>query len=310
MNLNADKKSKVDHVRCTIYSDLVSNTTRIENWDEALALYKSFPTVLSQSGDFSKTRGVPLKIWLLPKVFLGSQHQTIVKEISSSFVEKTKEIIESLNWAINKLHDVLNQTKKFSILNEKAARSLKAVENYKSAFHNSILNPLVLSVRSGFEDENRLSSTVQKHRSSPFAYLDVWIGKIKEELDTLFLIEKQLSDVGVSIVREGFLQGNMKNTISLGLILKVSERKDKLIIEMENYNLAQTDTLVGVKDILNEKLWFEDGSLREEILGQVYKMRDIAFANQTNKGAGFFVRSDECEKIPECHVEVCKMGKD
>ena len=309
LNLNADKKSKVDHVRCTIYSDLVSNTTRIENWDEALALYKSFPTVLSQSGDFSKTRGVPLKIWLLPKVFLGSQHQTIVKEISSSFVEKTKEIIESLNWAVNKLRDVLNQTKKFSILNEKAARSLKAVENYKSAFHNSILNPLVLSVRSGFEDENRLSSTVQKHRSSPFAYLDVWIGKIKEELDTLFLIEKQLSDVGVSIVREGFLQGNMNNTISLALILKVSERKDKLIIEMENYNLAQTDTLVGVEDILNEKLWFEDGSLREEILGQVYKMRDIAFANQTNKDAGFFVRSDECEKIPECHVEVWQNGK-
>ena len=308
LNLNGDEKSKVDNARCTIYSDLISNT-RIANWDEALALYKSLPSILSQSGDFDKTRGVPLKIWLLPKVFLGSQHQTVVKEISSSFVSETKEIIESLIWAINKLHDIQNQTNKYSILNEKAARFLKAVENYKSAFHKNILNPLILSVRNGSEDEDLLSNSIQKHRSSPFAYLAVWLGKIKEEVDMSLFIEKQLSDAGVSIVSEDFLQVNVKKTISLALKLKVSRRKDIFINEMENYNLAQTETLVGVEDILNEKLWFEDDSLKEEILGKVYKIRDIAFANQTNEDAAFFIIDDECEKMPECHFEAWENGK-
>ena len=208
LNLNGDQKDKVNNVRCTIYSDLISNT-RIANWDEALALYKSLPSMISQSEEFDKTRGVPLKIWLLPKVFLGFQHQTVMKEISSSFVSKAKEIIESLTWAINELHDILNRKRKYSILNEKAARFLKAVENYKSAFHKKILNPLVLSVRNGSEDEDLLSSSVQKHRSSPFAYLSVWLGKIKEEVDMLLFVEKQLSDGGVSIVSEDFLPSNM-----------------------------------------------------------------------------------------------------
>ena len=69
--------------------------------------------MISQSGDFDEPPGVPLKIWLLPKVFLGSQHQTVIKKISSSFVSKTRKIIVSLTWAINKLHDIPNQRKKY-----------------------------------------------------------------------------------------------------------------------------------------------------------------------------------------------------
>ena len=265
--------------------------------------------MISQSGDFDEPPGVPLKIWLLPKVFLGSQHQTVIKKISSSFVSKTREIIVSLTWAINKLHDIPNQRKKYYTLDEKLARFLKAVQNYKSAFHKNILNPLVLSVRNGCEDEDSLSSSLQKHRSSPFAYLAVWLGKIKKEVDTLLFIENQLSDAGVSIVSEEFLQSNMSKKVSLALTLKASKRKDKFISKMENYNLAQTETLVGLEDILNEKLWFEDDSLKEGILGKVYKLRDIAFANKTNKDVGFFMRDDECEKMPECHAEAWENGK-
>ena len=73
--------------------------------------------------------------------------------------------------------------------------------------------------------------------------------------------------------------------------------------------MAQTETLVGVEDILNEKLWSEDDSLKEEILGKVYKMRDIVFGNKTNKDAVFFMRDDECEKMPECHIKAWENGK-
>ena len=38
-----------------LYGDLITNT-RIANWDETLALYKSLPSMVSQSGDLDKLR--------------------------------------------------------------------------------------------------------------------------------------------------------------------------------------------------------------------------------------------------------------
>ena len=307
-DLNSDGNEKLDNFRCTVYSDFISNT-RIANWNEARALYKSFPAIISISRDFSKDRGVPVKIWLLPKACFGSQNHIVIKEISSSFVNKSKELIESLTRAVNESRDLLNKTKKYHIVNEKLARFLKAVEDYKSAFHKCILSPLVYSIRSGSEKEDLLSDAFQKHQSSPFAYLALWLRKIKEEVDTFLLIEKQLSEVGVSFVREDFLQSIAKKTISVVLTLKVSKREDLFINEMENYNSAQTETAIGVEDFLNKKLWFEDEPCKEEILRMAYEMRNVAYANQINENVGFFMREVECDTTPECHVEAWENGQ-
>ena len=110
LNLNSNEKEKLDNVRCTVYSDLIS-ITRIGIWDEALALYKSLSTTISASADFNEDQGVPVKIWLLPKVLLGCQHHIVLKEISSSFVNQSKEFIESLTGAINESHDLDKEVK-------------------------------------------------------------------------------------------------------------------------------------------------------------------------------------------------------
>ena len=306
-NLNSGGNEKLDNFRCTVYSDFISNA-RIENWNEAKALYKSFPSIISTSRDFDKDQGVPVKIWLLPKACFGSQNHIVIKEISSSFINKSKELVESLTRAVNESHDLLNKTMKYYIANEKIARCLKAVEDYKSAFHKCILSPLVYSIRSGSEKEDLLSDTFQKHQSSPFAYLTLWLRKIKEEVDTFLLIEKQLSEVGVSFVSEDFLQSIARKT-SVVLTLKVSKREDLFINEMENYNSAQTETAVGLEEFINEKLWFEDESCKEEILGMAYEMRNVAYANQINENVGFFMREAECDTTSECHVEVWENGK-
>ena len=308
LNLNSNANKKLDNVKCTVYSDFTSNT-RIANWNEAKTLYKSFPAIISTSRDFDKDRGVPVKIWLIPKVYFGSQNHIVIKEISSSFVNKTKVLVESFTRAVNESHDLLNKTKKYYILNEKLARFLKAVEDYKSAFHKCILSPLVLSIRSGSEVEDILSDTFQKHQSSPFAYLALWLQKIKEEVDTYLLIEKQLSEVGVSFVSEDLLESIKKKTISVVLTLKVSKREDLFINEMENYNSAQTETAVGLEDLLNKKLWFEEKSRKEEILAMTYEMRNVAYANQINENVSFFMRVVECDKTSECHVEAWENGK-
>ena len=233
LNLSSNEKESLHNIECTVYSDFISNT-KIVNWDDASALCKPFPTILSASGNYENDRGVPVKVWLLSKKFLGSQHHIIIKEMPSSFSNKSKEIIESLTKTKNESHDLMNKMKNYSVLNEKITHFLKAVENYKSAFHKKVLHPLILSVRNDSEDKNLLSHSFRKHRSSLYRYLALWIGKIKGEVDTMLIIEKQLSDAGVLFVSDDFLQSNVKRTISIVLTLKVSKRKDDFINKIEN----------------------------------------------------------------------------
>ena len=308
LNLSSNKKESLDNIKCTVYSDLLSNT-KIVNWDEASAICKKFPTILSASCNYENDIGVPVKVWLLPKKFLGSLHHIVIKEVPSSFFNKLKKIIELLSKVKNESYDLLNKMKNYTIINEKITHFLKVVETYKSAFLKEVLHPLILSVRIDSEDKNSWSYSFKKHRSSPFRYLTLWLEKTKGEVETLLDIEKQLSDAGVMCVSDNFLQKNVRKRRSIVLALKVSKRKDEFINKMENYSLSQSETFLGVEDILNEKLWFEDDSLKEKIFRTVHKMRNIAFAYQNNEDVCFFVRDIECEKISECHIEAWENGK-
>ena len=171
MKLNSDEKEKVDNFKCTVYSDLKSNAS-VANWDEALSLYKSLPTKLSASGETDSQRGVLVRIWLLPKSFLGYQHDTLMKELSNVVVNKPKRVIESLSEAISESRDLINKTKKFPILNNKIVRFAKLVENYTTTFQKDILSVLLISIRGGTGNEKLLFDAVEKHECSAFGYLN------------------------------------------------------------------------------------------------------------------------------------------
>ena len=76
LKLNSYEKEKFDDFKCTIYSDLKLDTS-VANWDQALSLCKSLPTKLQVSDQTEAKKGVPVKICLLPKNLLGSQHDTL-----------------------------------------------------------------------------------------------------------------------------------------------------------------------------------------------------------------------------------------
>ena len=313
LKLNSDEKEKVDNFKCTVYSDLKSNAS-VANWDEALSLYKSLPTKLSATGETDAERGVPVKIWLLPKNLLGSQHDTLVKELSNVVVNKPKEVIELLTEAINESRDLINKTKKFPILNSKIDRFAKLVENYTTTFQKDILSVLLISIRSGTGDEKLLFDTVEKHERSAFGYLNTWIGRIKKEVDTLLAIQNQLSDKCVSFANKTFEQNIVKKTTNVVFTLKVCKREDKFINEMESYynNLTKNETTRSgekILDILNNRKWFEDELLKGKMREMAYQMRIFASANQLNEDIGFFVREIECEETPDCCIDVWEKGK-
>ena len=92
VNLSSNEKESSDNIKCTVYSDLLSNT-KIVNWDGASAICKKFPTIFSASCNYENDIAVPVKVWLLPKKFLGSLHHIVIKEVPSSFFNKSKKII-------------------------------------------------------------------------------------------------------------------------------------------------------------------------------------------------------------------------
>ena len=310
LKLHSDEKEKVDNFKCTVYSDLKSDAS-VANWDEALLLYKSLPTKLSASGETDADKGVPVKIWLLPKNMLNTKHNTLVKELSSFVVNKPKDVIESLNKAINESHDMLNETRKFPILNNKIGRFVKLVENYSVTFRKDILSVLLVSIRSGTSDEKLLFDAVERHENSTFGYLSEWMRRIKEEVDTLLATQTQLS---VSFANKKFEQNIIKRIVTIVFTLKVCKREDKFLDEMENHynNLTQNETTISkgkIIDILYEKKWVEDESLKEKMRKMAYQMRIFASTNQWNEDAGFFVREMECEGVPDCSIDVWEKGK-
>ena len=234
LKLNSEDKEKVDNFKCTVYSDFKLNES-VTNWDEALSLYKSLPTRLKASGETDTKIGVPVKIWLLPKSLLGSKHDILAKELSIAVVNKSKEITESLNKAINESYDLLNKTKTFSILNSKIDWFAKLVEKYSTTFQREILSDLLVSIRSGTSDEKLLFDAVKKHEHSAFGHLAAWIDKIKTEVDTLLATQNQFLEEYISFADKTFEQSIVKKTANVVFTLKVCKREEEFINEMERY---------------------------------------------------------------------------
>ena len=313
LKLSRNEREKFDNLKCTVYSDTKSNAS-VANLDEALSLYKSFSTELSNLVETETERGVPVRIWLVPKSLLGSQHETLVRELSNVVVNRPKEIIESLTKVTNDSRDLLIKAKQFPILNRKIDRFAKLVENYSTTFQKNILKELLVSIRKGTAEENLLLDAIQKHEHSAFGYLNEYIGRIKKEVDTLLAIQNQLPDKCVSFANETFEQIIVKKATNIVLTLQVCEKEDDFIGEMESYyiNLAQNETTTSkekIFDILNKRKWIEDESLKEKMRGMANQIRIFALANQMNEDTGFFVREIECKEIPDCCIDVWERGK-
>ena len=313
LKLNSEEKEKVGNFKCTVFSDFKSNAS-VVNWYEAFSFYKSLPIKISASGGTDAKIGLPVKILLLPKHLLGYQHNTLVKELSSKVQNKPREIIESLTAAINELHDLLVKTKTCPILASKIDRFTKLVENYRATFRKDILSVLLVSIRSGTNDEKLLSDAFEKHEHSAFGYLNPWIRRTRLEIDTLLETQNQLSEEYISYANTLFEESILKKTTNVVFTMKVCKRDDKFIDEMESYynNLAQNETKISeivIPEILNIKKWFEDESLKEKMRGMAHQMKVFASANQINEDVGFFLRETECEETPYFCIDVWEKGK-
>ena len=310
LKVNSEEKEKIDNITCTVYSDFKLDKC-VSSWQEALSLYQSLPQKIS--GKTGAEKGVPVKIWLLPKNMLG-MHDTLVKELSTTVANKPREIIESLTLAINESCDLLNKTKEFPILNNKIGHFAKLVENYTTTFKKDVLSVLLVSVRSGTAEEEQLLDAVEKHEHSVFGYLNIWIRKIKEEVDTLLAIQSQLSGEYVFFANKAFEQNIGRKITNVVFTMEVSKREDKFTDEMKYYynNLIRNKTTASeekILDILKESKWYEDTSLKEKMHEMAYQIRTFASVNKLNENISFFVRQTECEKTPTCCIEVWEKGK-
>ena len=125
--------------------------------------------------------------------------------------------------------------------------------------------------------------------------------------------QKQLPDKYVSFVNKAFEQNIVKKTINVVFTLKTCKREDEFFYKMENYcyNLTRRETTTTGKDILhiaNKKKWFEDDSPKEKMRVMANRMRIFASVNHKNENLGFFMREIECEKTPDCCIEVYEKG--
>ena len=104
------------------------------------------------------------------------------------------------------------------------------------------------------------------------------VRKIKEEIDTLLAVQRQLSDECVSFANKTFEQDIVRKIINVVFTTKVCKREDEFIEKMKHYynNLTRNKVTASgeeILDILNEGKWYKDRSLMEKMHEMAYQIR-------------------------------------
>ncbi|XP_063050163.1 verrucotoxin subunit beta-like [Engraulis encrasicolus] len=204
LKINADasfdmdkrEKSAVENFCCTFHGDvqLPSNPSSLR---EAVDYYKDLPTLIGKNGEDA----VPVKVWLYPLVKLDSKAAKLQRDISTSLIERSSEVIEHLNETEMKCNDLLKDTAAtFNAMEEKIETFMQNCHQYKLEFVQK-LGSVLPSIRGGGKEESALEDILKAHEKSPFNSkdLDQWLTQKENESDTVNSLLKQLQKLGAKI---------------------------------------------------------------------------------------------------------------
>ncbi|XDV52298.1 hypothetical protein PO909_021041 [Leuciscus waleckii] len=182
VNMKEDLKKVAENIACTFYGDvrLEQNPT---TYKEALEVYKKLPTILKEKPD----NAVPIKVWLYPLSLLDTKAAQLEREISTSLVSKTEDIIEGLGEVQRTCND-LSRTlvKVFKDIKERFSSFQGSLNIYKTVLLKEVAKVLP-AIRGGEKEQHSLEDILKIHYSSPFnvSMLNQWLDHAKAELDLL-----------------------------------------------------------------------------------------------------------------------------
>jgi len=288
------QKKVAEKTTCTFHGDfrLDQNPT---TYMEALELYKKLPNILKENPQNT----VPIKVWLYPLSLLDTKAAQLEREISTSLVFSTEDIIEKLGEAERTCNDLSRKpiVNVFKDIKERLLLFQRSLNIYKTVLLKAVAKVLP-AIRGGEMEQNSLENILKIHYSSPFNadILNQWLDHAKTELNLLSAHTEILKGIRTE-------DSNQLNTILFNpnidvvVCLTFTSLKDEdpdlstlksflESVEFEGLNVImkpQSSTLASITK------WFNDPAIISKMRKNLSLFRSFSENNKDEKGYRFII---------------------
>ncbi|XP_051995212.1 stonustoxin subunit alpha-like isoform X1 [Xyrauchen texanus] len=312
VTLGEDDKKIAENISCTFYGDyqLQQNPT---SYMEALQVYKQLPTLLKDNPQ----NVVPVKVWLYPLHLLDTKAAQLVREINTSLISNTEEIIEELVEVERRCNDLLRNTlvNVFSDIKERLHSYQISFSKYKLVLQKA-LRRVLPAIRGGEMEQQSLEDILNIHNSSPFvaSKLNQWLDDAKSELHRLTSCTKTLKGIKTEDT-DGLTTILLDPDIDVVVCLTFTSLKYK-----EPYLSALNDFLKSedFKDLEKkstlssyaaEGKWFNDPEIITKMRENYSHFKGFSEANKGDKRICFIVSAISDPSLPGSTIYLYENGK-
>ncbi|XP_067219342.1 stonustoxin subunit alpha-like [Chanodichthys erythropterus] len=322
VHLKDDEMKKAEKISCTFHGDILieQNPT---TYMEALETYKTLPTLLKKNPQ----NVVPIKVWLYPLHLLNSKAAQLQREITTSLISDTEQIIEELGEAERTCNDLIGNTlaNAFSDIKERLQLFQDSLSTYKTMLLRAV-GRVLPAIRGGEEEEKSLEDILNMHRSYPFIadQLNKWLKEAKSELHILSSYTNRLQ--GINIVDSADL-----NTILFDpdvdkvvcLTLTSLKYEDPYLSTLKEFVKSDTSKFpepFSVQSVKNEHSvtgisvnsspkWFKDFNILKRMRDNFSKFGRFAVANKDEKRIRCIISAISNPSIAGSSIYLYEKGK-
>ncbi|KAK9976946.1 hypothetical protein ABG768_018767 [Culter alburnus] len=312
VEMTDNDKKMAESIACTFYGDvhLEQNPT---TYKEALEVYKKLPTKLKENPQ----NAVPIKVWLYPLYLLDTKAAQLEREISTSLVSKTEDIIEGLGETERTCNDLSRKTlvNVFRDIKERLQSFQRSFSIYKTMLLKAVSRVLP-AIRGGGMEEKSLEDILAIHYSSPFNadMLNQWLDRAKSELNLLSSQTKLLEGIKTE-------DSDHLNTIILNYNIDVVvcltftslQYEDpylstlKEFLKSDKFNELNGDkNMVSVASV---RKWFNNPDVISKMRENLSLFKSFSEANKDEKRYRFIVSDISDPSNPGTSIYLYEKGK-
>ncbi|KAI2645334.1 Stonustoxin subunit alpha [Labeo rohita] len=292
VQMTENESQRAENISCTFHGDfhLEQNPT---TYIEAVNLYKQLPTMLKENPQ----NAVPIKVWLYPLHLLDNNAAQLEREISTSLVSITENVMEALEEAERTCNDLSRNAvvNVFRDIKERLCLFQDLFGIYKMMLLKAVANVLP-AIRDGRMEEKSLEDILETHSSSPFnsSMLNHWLDDAKSELHLLSFQTKMPK--GVTIEDSDGLNSILLDPdidIVVCLTFTSLQQEDQYLLTLKEFlksdPFKKLDEQGKMVSLASVKKWFRDPNVIVKMRESISHFRSLSENNADRKRIRFII---------------------
>ncbi|CAF1251722.1 unnamed protein product, partial [Didymodactylos carnosus] len=299
INLNDTEKKCIDKLNCKFHGDFRLDQNP-STFKEAIELYQKLPSLVGADNE----NAVPKTVYLTPLHVLFNKEEKIIREISSSTINRSIAGIEDLHSVIVQAVDLTKASifTNFPPMKEQLLDFITRVTEFEHEL-KSQMALLLPEVRVGTKTEVCLTDLLKKLNSSPFNMktLSSWLKGKSDEITritgfirTITLAMSSHNSVNISIESGSVMKAYTRNPSKriICLLLRLNREEEPQLADMYNY-LYEPEKLQSRDQKEIRPSWFRSREIISKMCSHIDHFVELSLENVQNAKVEFVV-DEEC----------------